>query len=104
MKKQMTKFNQRRAEKPFVKKVQTPVHETVNPVAEQELLKIGWNDYEELITCKQVDYNVNNLHQLSMKTGSFARLSLHFSNYYISRPCSSSQRLEMTFFEVAWRT
>ena len=36
----MTKFNQRRAENPFVKKVQTPVHETVNPVGEQELLKI----------------------------------------------------------------
>ena len=52
MKKQMTKFNQRRAENPFVKKVQTSVHETRNPVGEQELLKIGWNDYEELIICK----------------------------------------------------
>ena len=34
----MTNSNQKRAEKPFVKEVQTPVYETVNPEGEEELV------------------------------------------------------------------
>ena len=36
----MINFNQRRAEKPFVKKVQTPIHEAVDPEREEELITI----------------------------------------------------------------
>ena len=39
VKKQTTNFKQKRAENPFVKEVQTPVHETVNPEGEEELVK-----------------------------------------------------------------
>ena len=36
----MINFNQRRAEKPFVKKVHIPFHETVDSEGEEELIKI----------------------------------------------------------------
>ena len=39
LKEQMTNFNQKRAANPLVKEVQTPVHETVNPEGEEELVK-----------------------------------------------------------------
>ena len=47
VKEQMTNLNRKRAERPFVKEVQTPLHEAANPEGEHEPVQTGMESVNE---------------------------------------------------------